>query len=97
MISNNGDIHSEGNGPFTGTLSAVGNITSTVGNITSYIGNISAYGNVESYNGNITAPWGNISGQSISSTSTITATGNISGGTMTTHAFTSSSSVLNIK
>ncbi|MFM7982641.1 MAG: hypothetical protein ACKPKO_25295, partial [Candidatus Fonsibacter sp.] len=34
-ISNNGDIHSEGNGSFTGTLLAVGNITSTFGNITS--------------------------------------------------------------
>ncbi|MFM7983233.1 MAG: hypothetical protein ACKPKO_28325 [Candidatus Fonsibacter sp.] len=64
-ISNNGDIHVEGNGSFTGTLSAVGNITSNTGNITSTIGNISAYWNVKSYNGNITAPWGNISGKHI--------------------------------
>ncbi|MFM7985757.1 MAG: hypothetical protein ACKPKO_41230, partial [Candidatus Fonsibacter sp.] len=86
-ISNNGDIHSEGNGSFTGTLSVVGNITSTVGNITSYKGNISAYGNVESYNGDITAPWGNISGHSISSTGNITAQGNISGGTITSTGY----------
>ena len=52
---------------------------------------------MESYNGNITAPWGNISGQSISSTSTITGTGHISGGTMTTNTLTTSSSVMNIK
>ena len=42
-ISNNGYIHSEGNGSFTGTLSAVGDITSSTGNITSSVGNVSAY------------------------------------------------------
>ncbi|MFM7982642.1 MAG: hypothetical protein ACKPKO_25300 [Candidatus Fonsibacter sp.] len=52
---------------------------------------------MESYNGNITAPWGNIRGKSISSTSTIRATANISGGTMTTNTLTTSSSVVNIK
>ena len=55
-ISNHGYIQSEGNGSFTGTLSAVGDITSSTGNITSSIGNVSAYGNLQSYNGNITAP-----------------------------------------
>ena len=90
-ISQNGNITTQG------AITCQGNITSTFGNITSSIGNMSAYGNLESYNGNITASLGNISGNSISSTSTITATGHISGGTMTTNTLTTSSAVLNIK
>ena len=52
-------------------------ITSMSGNNTSPMGNVSASGNLQSYHGNITAPNGNMSGQSIASTSTITATGNL--------------------
>ena len=66
-----------GNGYFAGALTVVGDIASTFGNTTSSIGNVFAYGNLQSYNGHITAPLGTISGQSISPTSTLTATGHI--------------------
>ncbi|MFM7989768.1 MAG: hypothetical protein ACKPKO_61690 [Candidatus Fonsibacter sp.] len=66
------------------TLTTVCDITLTFGNITSSIGNVSAYGNLQSYNGNITAPLGTISGQSISATGNISATGIISVGFITT-------------
>ncbi|MFM7982073.1 MAG: hypothetical protein ACKPKO_22415, partial [Candidatus Fonsibacter sp.] len=66
-----------GNGSFAGTLTTVGDMTSTFGHITSYIGNVSAYGNGESYSGNITAPLGTISGQSVSSTGILTGKGGL--------------------
>ena len=71
-------------GTFSGGITTAGGIVSNYGNITSSTASISSFGNITYINGSIAASQGSIGGKTISSTSTITSTASITGGSIST-------------